>query len=402
MSRLGGNLRAAVMGTLGCCLTFCSVGASGAQDLNEVTPQVQQLYSEAHAAQASGDAATAISKYLAMLRLAPHLAPAYNNLGMLYFNGHNYPEAATTLARGLALDPNMPGAEAMLGMSYLEMGEAGKAEAPLQAAVNAGSVDEQVQVSLARAELATGHKEKAAATLQAFTVLHPKDQQAWYLLGKTYLQLSEAALGKVNEIDPNSVYAHEIAGEVDAGMQNYQGALVEYKRAVDAAPQQPGVHMHMADAYWALNEWSSAEKEYREELGTAPHNCQASWKLGNSILEESGTATKPQDDPLGIALDAENIAVRECPTLVQARVDRARALVKLHRGLEALPDLEIAVKQAPNEPSVRFLLAEVYRVQGKRAEALEQMQIYARLQQDATAMQAKQAGASMQIQAAAH
>jgi protein involved in temperature-dependent protein secretion len=94
--------------------------------------------------------------------------------------------------------------------------------------------------------------------------------------------------------------------------------------------------------------------------------------------------------------------VRECPTLVQARVDRARALVKLHRGLEALPDLEIAVKQAPNEPSVRFLLAEVYRVQGKRAEALEQMQIYARLQQDATAMQAKQAGASMQIQAAAH
>jgi tetratricopeptide (TPR) repeat protein len=363
---------------------------------------VQQLYAEAHAAQASGDTATAVAKYRAMLRLAPQLAPAYNNLGMLYFNGQNYAEAAATLARGVALNPHMPGAEAMLGMSYLELGEAAQAEAPLEAAVRGGSADDQVEMALAQAELAIGHTEKAAATLQAFTAGHPKNEQAWYLLGKTYLQLSEAALGRVNEINPNSVYAHEIAGEVDASMQNYQGALVEYKKAVDAAPQQAGVHMHMADAYWALNEWSSAETEYQAELADAPHNCEASWKLGNSILEASGTAAGAQEAMLSSALEAENAAVRECPELVQARVDRARALVKLHRRDEALPDLEIAVKQAPDEPSVHFLLAQVYRGQGKSSEALDQMQIYAHLQQQASAMQANQAGASVQIQAAAH
>jgi tetratricopeptide (TPR) repeat protein len=374
----------------GCAASLPARGQGG----DEVTPQVQQLYAEAHAAQASGDAAAAIAKYRAMLRLAPHLAPAYNNLGMLYFNEHDYPQAAAALARGLALNPHMTGAEAMLGMSYLEMGDAAKAIAPLEGAVRAGAADKQVEMALARAELATGDNEKAAATLQDYTKEHPKDEQAWYLLGKAYLQLSESALGRVSAINPNSVYAHEIAGEVDASMHNYQGALVEYKKAVDAAPGQPGVHMHMADAYWELNEWDSAQKEYRAELANAPHNCQASWKLGNSILEANGAPDE--------ALTAENTAVTECPGLVQARVDRARALIKLNRAVEAMPDLELALKQAPDEPSVHFLLAQVYRAQGHREEATQQMQTYVQLKQQETAAAAKQANASVEIQQAAH
>ena len=57
------------------------------------------------------------------------------------------------------------------------------------------------------------------------------------MLGKTYLQLSEDALGRINQIDPNSVTAHLVAGEIDESMHNYDGALVEYKKAIDLAPQ---------------------------------------------------------------------------------------------------------------------------------------------------------------------
>lgn len=373
-------------------MVMCLIGltsAAWAQN-SEVTPQVQQLYAQAHAAQASGDTATAIAKYRAMLRLAPHLAPAYNNLGMVYFNLGNYTEAAATLSRGLELDPKMPGAQAMLGMSYLEMGKPAEAEAPLEAAVHAGTADDQVQMALAHDLLALGNYQKAAAVLQDYTVRRPKDEQAWYLLGNAYLKLSEAALGKVDEINPDSVYAHEIAGEVDSSMQNYQGALVEYAKAVEEAPRQPGTHMHMADAYWALAEWDSAIKQYRAELENAPHNCQASWKLGNSLLQAGSAA----DD----ALTSLNASVAECPELVQARVDRARALVKLNRATEAMPDLEIAQKQAPEEPSVHFLLAQVYRAEGKRDEEMKQMQTYAQLKQQESAAQAKQAKAVVDMQ----
>ena len=73
------------------------------QSSDEVTPEVQQLYAQAKAAQQRGDSAAAIEKYRAMIKLAPHLAAAYNNLGMLYFNEHDYTHAAEVLKRGLEL-----------------------------------------------------------------------------------------------------------------------------------------------------------------------------------------------------------------------------------------------------------------------------------------------------------
>ena len=171
--------------------------AMWAQSSDEVSPHVQQLYAEAHAAQAQGDVALAIAKYRAMLQLAPHLAPAYNNLGMLYFNSHDYPKAAEVLARGVALDSTMASAQGMLGMSYLEMGETAKAEAPLEAALRGNSTDDLIQMSLSRDLIRLRHFDRAAALLATYTQHNPQNQEAWYLLGKCYLQLSETALGKV-------------------------------------------------------------------------------------------------------------------------------------------------------------------------------------------------------------
>src|SRR3569833_3008291 len=216
---------------------------------DEVTPQVQHLYSEAHAASQSGDGATAIEKYRAIIKLAPHLAAAYNNLGGLYFDQRDYAHAAEVLKRGLELNPNMSTASAILGMSYVQLGEDGKAEPLLRRALRANPKDDKVEMMLARMLINEKKLEEAARHLNDILTRNPKDQQAWYLLGKTYLQLSEESLKKINEIDPDSVVAHEIAGEIDESMHNYDLALVEYKKAIELAPDKPGTHMHMGDAY---------------------------------------------------------------------------------------------------------------------------------------------------------
>src|SRR6185437_17141559 len=106
------------------CLFFCLAMPMLAQSAaNEVTPAVQKLYSEAKAAQQQGDDTTAIEKYGEMIRLAPRLGAAYNNLGMLYFNRRLYAEAAPVLERGLSVDAGMQTATALLGLSYFELGE---------------------------------------------------------------------------------------------------------------------------------------------------------------------------------------------------------------------------------------------------------------------------------------
>lgn len=368
--------------------------AWGQQASDEVTPAVQQLYAQANSAAQHGDQATAIEKYREIIKQAPHLAAAYNNLGALYFNQHDFEHAAEILKRGLEVKADMPTASAMLGMSYVQLGDDAKAEPLLRKALRANPKDDRIEMMLARLLFNQKELEDATAHLNNIVARNPKDQQAWYLLGKAYLQLSENALGKINEIDPNSVIAHEIAGEIDQSMHNYDLALVEYKKAVDMAPKMPGTHMHMGDAYWYIGKWQSAQTEFKAELANDPTNCIARWKLANSMLE----ANDSNED----ALLEVNRSLQRCPTLMQAHVDRARALVRLGRQPEALPDLLMAEKDSPKEPTIHFLLANVYRSQGKSAEAQQEMRTYGTLQREATTSVADQANESNAIKSSAH
>lgn len=373
---------------------FQASPGSALQLSDEVTPEVQALHSQANAAERSGDIATAIEKYRAMIKLAPRLAPAYNNLGMLYFNSHDYAHAADVLERGLRINPNMPTASAMLGMSDFLMGKDEKAEPLLRAAQRANPADNSLEMMLANDLINLKKYGDAAGYLTDYLKRNPKDQQAWYMQGKNYLRMSEDALAKVQEIDPNSVVAHEIAGEIDASMHNYDLALVEYKKAVDMAPHQPGTHMHMGDAFWYMGKWQSAQAEFQAELQNDPTNCIARWKLANSILEANDSSDE--------ALTQLNQTIDRCPNLMQARVDRARALVRLGKQVDALPDLEMAEKDSPREPTIHFLLAAVYRAQGKSAEAQQEMRTYGTLQREASAAVAQQASDANTIKSTAH
>ena len=339
---------------------------------DEVTPQVERLYTEARAAAASGDTATAIARYRSMLALAPHLAAAYNNLGLLLFNTHQYAKAEEVLEHGLALNPDMPSAEGMLGLSYMETGEPAKAEKALQHALVRLPEDDKLELALARDEISLDHLQDAATLLQHYTVKHPDNPEALYLLGNAYLHLSESTFGRLQTTDPNSVYAEEVAGEVDESMHNYPAAIVEYNKAVAQAPSKPGTHMHLANALWLSNQWDAAGQEFRAELKNDPYNCQAAWKLGNSMLQA--------DAPANQALEPLNAAIAQCPNLMQARVDRARALIKDGRAAEALDDLRAAEQQTPSEASIHFLLAQVFKANGASADAAHEMEVYAQLQ----------------------
>jgi tetratricopeptide (TPR) repeat protein len=221
-------------------LCFAPSQIPALQGDDEVTPEVQNLYAQAREARQRGDDPTAIEKYKAIIKLAPHLAAAYNNLGMLYFNGQDYARAAQVLDRGLQLNSNMPGAAAMLGMSYFQLGQNDKAQPLLEKALRANPKEDMVEMVLVKVLISAHKLPEAVEHLNNYLARNPKSQDAWYLLGKAHLQLSEDALKRINEIDPDSVVAHEIAGEIDASMHNYDLALVEYKKAIDKAPDAPG------------------------------------------------------------------------------------------------------------------------------------------------------------------
>jgi len=344
---------------------------------------VQKFYGEAKAAEASGDLIHAAASYESLLQIAPRLGPAYNNLGALYLKQHEYRKAAAILERGLKIDPKMSSASALLGIARYEMGDYAGARAPLETALRANPKDDNAELFLANDLIKLGELDLAAEHLRKLSQRQPANQEIWYLLGKVHMKLSEQALSKLNEIDANSVWAHEISGEIMESMKNYDGALIEYKKAVEMAPQQSGTHYLLGNAYWSLNMWDAASEQFHAELANDPGNCLAERKVGNIVLEQRG-------DPAEALANVQK-ALDACPNLMSARVDRARALVKLDRPAEAISDLAAAEKADPAEPSTHFLLAQAYRALGKTQEAQAEMKLFSKLEEKERAAKAERA-----------
>ena len=344
-------------------------------DSGETDPRVEELYGQAKTAQSQGDIAAAISKYQEILRLAPRLGPAYNNLGTLYFRQHDYQKAGAILEQGLKINPTMPSASALLGISLYEMAEYAKARSRLEAALRVNPNDSNAQMFLVKDLIRLGDYEAAASHLQKLGAREPKNQEVWYLLAKVHMKLSEQAMAKMNAIDPHSVMAHQLSAEMMEAMNNYDGAVVELKKAVEMAPHQPGSHYKLGDAYFSLSQLDSAAEQFQAELAVDSANCQARWKLGAIVLEKNGS---PEE-----ALADIDQALSQCPSLSEARVDRARALIKLDRNAQAVADLEAAIKANPAEPATHFLLAKVYRSLGRTQEAQAEMQAFSKLEEAA-------------------
>jgi tetratricopeptide (TPR) repeat protein len=351
-------------------------------------PRVEQLHDEARQLQSKGDLAGAAAKYEAMLRIAPRLLPAYNNLGSLYLQLGNYPKAIEMLERGLKVNPNLPSASALLGIAYFQSGDQRAARPHLEAAVRANPDDTNAAMFLANCLTKLGEFHSAARTLEQLAQKQPRNPQIFYLLGKVYIQLSESALAKVNEIDPNSVWAHQISSDMAEGFKNYDGAILEMKKALAIAPRQPGLHYKLGDLYRETGQWDAAFEEFSAELTNDPHNCRVAWKLGDVLLLESA---RPEE-----ALGHIDRALAACPDLAEARLDRARLLVKLHRNEDAVPDLLASAKAMPGEPSIHYLLAQAYRALGRGQEAQAEMQIFSRLDEAARAATAARAREAIQ------
>ena len=380
-----------------CALLLFGVGlphVTRAQSADSSDSRLEALYNEAKSAEAAGNVSAAVADYQQMLKLDSHLGVAYNNLGALYLKTAHYREAADTLEQGLKVDPKMTSASALLGMTLFQMGDYQAARPRLEAVLAANPSDNNAELFLVNDLTKLGDFESAAVHLKRLAKREPQNQQVWYLLGKVYMQLSEGALGKVNQIDPNSVWAHEISAELMESMKNSDGAILEWKKAIDVAPRQPGVHYKLGDLYWSLSQWENATEQFRQELALDPANCMIHWKLGDILLR---TNADPNDALAGI-----DRALAGCPNLMEARADRARLLLKLHREQDAIAELRTVEKSDPAEPSTHFLLAQAYRATGKTQEAQSEMKSFSELEEKSRASTAERAQEVIKNSQSAH
>ncbi len=303
-----------------------------------------------------------------MLKLDPKLPPAYNNLGLLYIQQNDYARAARSFEDGMRADPKMTTALVPLGTAYFQLGQFAKSREVLDRAIRFNPSDETAQLYRARALFALGQREAASEALQKLLHKSPHNVEALYTLGQIYMKLAQETLKRLEVQAPDSYLTNLVAGQALESMENYDGALVQYRKALEKEPGFSGAHYNVGNIYWLQGNWDQAVAEMELETGADPHHCLAHWKIGNSLIN----LNRAPDEAMGEVQKALEI----CPDLAQAHLDLGRLLAGKGNYLEAVGRYRRVVELDSEEASVHFLLAKAYRQLGRAAEADEESRIF--------------------------
>jgi tetratricopeptide (TPR) repeat protein len=208
------------------------------------------------------------------------------------------------------------------GVTALKAGSLDAAEAAFRDVLKAGGNRGFVHYNLGIVLQQRGRHEQALAEFRATEALAPSFAQARLLAGSSLL-----ALGRVPE------------------------ATLELKRAAQAMPAEPAVHLQLADAYERAGNAAGIVDEFRTLSALAPDNADYHYRLGKAYLKlaqsafERIRAIDPQSARLSQALGQQY--------LDQDRQDQARLA------------FEEAAQRNPRLDEVHLALAKIYAQQGQ-------------------------------------
>src|SRR5206468_595622 len=242
---------------------------------------------------------------------------------------------------------------------------------PLKKAIALGPGDTRAYLNLGLSYVELGREAEAMEILQKAAELWPQDIEVLYHLGAIYTRLMTTTYQKMAQADPDSYRVHQLLGASYEARKDTRKAIEEYKLAIAKKPDFAGLHYALGNVYWKEGDLEKAEEEFLQELKIAPEDYLTTWKLGNIYL------VRKQYD---LALQYLEKAVLQKPDLGQAHRDLGKALIGTDGNMErAVAHLKRVVQLAPEEPTSHYLLAQVYKKQGRKAEQQKELEIFERL-----------------------
>lgn len=141
------------------------------------------------------------------LKINPHLAEAWYNLGNIVFHQKQLEEALACYERAAASDPKMAAAFTQIGLTLLEMGKICNADKPLLKAIEIDPEEYFAHLGLSEFYRRTKDGTKALKYAQTAIKLEPFDPNAYNLLGIAYefnkkFKEAEKAYKKALELEP--------------------------------------------------------------------------------------------------------------------------------------------------------------------------------------------------------
>jgi tetratricopeptide (TPR) repeat protein len=341
-----------------CSLAYAQTNQSGGIRLH---------YARAQEALKANQLDVAAQEFEEILRLDPHNAEARASLGAIAFNQSNFPQAVKEFQESLKLKPELWNAQAFLGMSEMRVGKLEEAKTHLEKALphlQQEKLRTQAGSDLITIYYMTGNLEEAAAVAKVLESLEPNNPDTLYTAYRVHSDLAAHALATLVKVAPESARTREILAQSLMSRNDFPGAILEYRRALESDPHLSEIHFELGEALlkYSASEpnLSEAEKEFKAAVAANPADSNAEYELGEVALSRSD---------LQNAFQHYSRALQLRPHFVEAQIGLGKVLTAMSEPRKALDYLLEAERSDPQNETVHFRLALAYRKLGVKADA---------------------------------
>jgi tetratricopeptide (TPR) repeat protein len=339
-----------------------------------ISPAAMQHWEAGRQAESEKHLDVAVSEYRKVTELEPTFAGGFVSLGQTLMEQRDYASAVAPLKRALELDSTLASAHQLLGYALLAQGYAAEAIPHLE------RVNEQGALGIAQLE--TGQLAESITNLQAALQKRPNDPDLLYYLGRASGLLSKQSIDTLLAAYPQSARAYQALAENYFVLRQMADAEKQYQQALQLRPDTPNLHLELGQVYAMTSRWPEAEKQFRAEANLQPGNAEAAYRLGEALLQQ-GKLPESREQ-----LERSDRLQPQMPETLYALGKAAALQGDAAASQKAWTSLLSIEKQGPLAAQAHFGLANLYRKQGKTAEAEQQMKEFQKLQEPSANSQA--------------
>jgi tetratricopeptide (TPR) repeat protein len=321
-----------------------------------------------------------------VLAVDPQVGGAYANLGVIYMRRKQWGKALFELRRAEQIMPEAAGVHLNIGLAYYRQNDFLKAIPEFESVVRDEPNAAQPRYLLGLCYFFAERWGDAASTLEPLWAEESGHLSYLYVLSIAAHRagrkdLDEKATTQLVKIGDGSPEFHLFMGKAHLNLEQYDMALADFQAAAESNPKLTFVHFNLGLAYLKKQDYERARDEFLKDAAIEPDLAFNYEELGDvySLMQQDNNAEKSYRD-----------ALRRDPRLANAYIGLAKVYQRDGKYSQALSAIDSAGKLEPRRTDVHYIRGQVLIHLGRKAEGKQELETSVRIDNDHRAEREKQ------------